>query len=126
MIGPVELSAMKAGRGPRHLVYGTIRRDEFRARYATSAAQADEFAAKMDADKLRQVRIIAPVNVEGDHADALRKLAADWQAARDAEIDLRQQVHAATVTAVQAGMSESEAARLAGIDRMTVRKLLGK
>lgn len=38
----------------------------------------------------------------------------------------RQALYDAVVQAVGEGMSESEAARLAGIDRMTVRKLLGK
>lgn len=120
------VETMKARRGPRHLVYGTVRRNEFRAVYATSAAQAEHEAARLEADHLRQVRILAPATVEADHADVLRDAALIWRTARDAEIDLRQQLAAAIVTAVQDGMSESEAARLAGVDRMTVRSWLGK
>lgn len=126
MIGWNTLAAMETKRGPRHLVYGTVRRGEFRASYATSAAEADRLAAAMEADGLRQVSVVAPVEVESDRADSLRRIAAEWRSARDIELDLRQQVRAAAVSAVQAGMSESEAARLAGFDRMTMRKALGK
>lgn len=126
MIGWNEINRMKAQRGPRHLVYGTVRRDEFRAVYATSAAQAEQEAARLEADRLRQVRIVAPATVEDDHADVLRESALVWRAARDAEVDLRQQLAAAIIAAVEDGMSESEAARLAGVDRMTVRSYLGK
>lgn len=126
MLGHTALEKMKAQRGPRHLVYGTVRRNEFRANYAVSAARADEAAERFRADGLRQVTVLAPATVDAEHADVLREAAIIWRAARDAEVDLRQQLAAAVVTAVEAGMSESETARLAGVDRMTVRGWLGK
>lgn len=126
MTGWNAIEQMKAARGPRHLVYGTVRRNEFRAVYATSAAQAEQEAARLEGDNLRQVRILAPATIEAEHADVLRESSIMWRAARDAEIDLRQQLCAAVVSAVAGGMSESEASRLAGVDRMTVRSWLGK
>lgn len=126
MLGWNRLDEMKRDRGPRHLVYGTIRRDEFEAAYATSAAQAEELEARMRAAGRRNVRVLAPGTADDDHAEVLRSAAMMWRVARDAEIDLRQQLTAAVVTAVGQGMAESEAARRAGVDRMTVRKWAGK
>jgi DNA invertase Pin-like site-specific DNA recombinase len=121
-----SLQRMKAARGPRHLVYGTIRPGEYRVVYATSAARAEEEAARMEARRYRQIQIVAPATIEADHAKVLQEAARVWQTTRDAETDLRQQLAAAAVTAIEAGMTESETARLAGVDRMTVRGWLGK
>lgn len=46
--------------------------------------------------------------------------------ARAAAEEARRRLHGAIVDAVQAGVSEAEAARIAGVDRMTVRNALGK
>ena len=56
----------------------------------------------------------------------LARVGARWQAARTKERALAVELHAAIRSAVAAGMSESEAARVAGVDRMTVRRALGK
>ena len=57
------------------------------------------------------------------HLLAIAKI---WHAARDRERLLAAELYAAIRLAVNEGMSESEAARVAGVDRMTVRRALGK
>jgi hypothetical protein len=49
-----------------------------------------------------------------------------WSAAKDDERAAMANVYAAIVAAHAAGVTEVEAARLAGVDRMTVRRALGK
>ena len=49
-----------------------------------------------------------------------------WNAAREKERALAAELYAAICEAVEGGMSEHEAARVAGVDRMTVRRALGK
>jgi predicted DNA-binding protein (UPF0251 family) len=56
----------------------------------------------------------------------LAKVGKQWQAARDRERQLAARVYEQIRLAVLEGMSESEAARVAGVDRMTVRRALGK
>jgi predicted DNA-binding protein (UPF0251 family) len=56
----------------------------------------------------------------------LAQTAKRWHAARDRERQLAAQTYEAIRLAVNEGMSESEAARVAGVDRMTVRRALGK
>ena len=49
-----------------------------------------------------------------------------WRTARTRERDLAAELYAALRDYCAAGGTESEAARLAGVDRMTVRRALGK
>jgi DNA invertase Pin-like site-specific DNA recombinase len=49
-----------------------------------------------------------------------------WNAARDKERALAAELYVAIREAVEGGMSEHQAARVAGVDRMTVRRALGK
>lgn len=49
-----------------------------------------------------------------------------WHARRNAERTAKLNLGEAIIAAHKAGVSESEAARLARCDRMTVRKILGK
>jgi hypothetical protein len=50
----------------------------------------------------------------------------EWASAKDDERAAMANVYAAIVAAHAAGVTEVEAARLAGVDRMTVRRALGK
>lgn len=59
-------------------------------------------------------------------ANDLSKIAAKWHKARDVERDLAAETYAAIQEAVEGGMSEVQAAKMAGVDRMTVRRALGK
>jgi DNA invertase Pin-like site-specific DNA recombinase len=56
----------------------------------------------------------------------LKTIGAKWHAARQAERDMAGLLYAAIVEAVEGGVSEVEAAKIAGVDRMTVRRALGK
>jgi DNA invertase Pin-like site-specific DNA recombinase len=49
-----------------------------------------------------------------------------WNAAREKERALAVELYEAIREAVAGGMTEVEAARVAGVDRMTVRRALGK
>ena len=49
-----------------------------------------------------------------------------WTTAKQNERTAMRELYAAINVACQAGITESEAARLAGVDRMTVRRALGK
>jgi len=49
-----------------------------------------------------------------------------WNAARQKERALAAELYEAIREAVEGGMSEAQAARVAGVDRMTVRRALGK
>lgn len=56
----------------------------------------------------------------------LATISAQWHDAKRTERQSAANMYAAIVAAVDSGMSESEAARIAGVDRMTVRRALGK
>ena len=56
----------------------------------------------------------------------LERAAAAWHNAKTDERRKAAALYAAIRDAVEHGMSESEAARVAGVDRMTVRRALGK
>ncbi len=49
-----------------------------------------------------------------------------WNAARVKERALAAELYEAIREAVEGGMTEVEAAKVAGVDRMTVRRALGK
>jgi len=59
-------------------------------------------------------------------ADDLAKIARKWHTAKDRERALAAELYAAIVQAVAGGMSEVQAAELAGVNRLTVRRALGK
>lgn len=116
-----RLTKMERERGPRWLVYGTIRQGEFIASYTDAADTAEWMHQKLEADGYRQVRTVVPVGgvdlakLGRDRADAKRVL-------REVTATLR----AGVVQALTEGRSESEVARTAGIDRQTVRAWAGK
>lgn len=56
----------------------------------------------------------------------LTQVSKRWHAARTKERQLAAELYAAIRLAVNEGMTESEAARVANVDRMTVRRALGK
>lgn len=60
MIGFDDIKRMKRERGPRYLVVGTVRADEFTAQYADSSQAAEDIKLRMEADGLYTVRVILP------------------------------------------------------------------
>jgi DNA-directed RNA polymerase specialized sigma24 family protein len=60
------------------------------------------------------------------HAARIATVARDFATARDTTKTLRDQLRAMVIEATADGMSELEAARRAGVTRMTIRSWLGK
>ena len=56
----------------------------------------------------------------------LERVGRAWNRARQRERDLAVDLYAAIQYAYEHGMRETEIARVAGVDRMTVRRALGK
>ena len=56
----------------------------------------------------------------------LQRAGVAWDKAREVERALAAEMYAAIVEAVAGGVSEVQAAKIAGVDRMTVRRALGK
>lgn len=56
----------------------------------------------------------------------LEQIGKRWAKARKAERTVAAQMYAVIKSAADVGIPEAEIARLAGVDRMTVRKALGK
>ena len=72
------------------------------------------------------VDVPTPLPAAPDPAADLATLGRKWAKARERERDLAEQTYAAIVAACDAGLPEAEAARVAGVDRMTVRRARGK
>ena len=56
----------------------------------------------------------------------LQRAGVAWDKAREVERALAAEMYAAIVEVVAGGVSEVQAAKIAGVDRMTVRRALGK
>ena len=67
-----------------------------------------------------------PGDVARDQLLALRSLGEALRDAQDREADARAALYAAVADYVAAGGSQSRAAKEAGLDRMTVRKIAGQ
>lgn len=59
-------------------------------------------------------------------AEDVAKAGKQWHAAKARERDAAAKLYAAIVQAVEDGMTEVQAAELAGVNRMTVRRAMGK
>ena len=59
-------------------------------------------------------------------AEDVAKAGKQWHAAKAREWDAAAKLYAAIVQAVEDGLTEVQAAELAGVNRMTVRRALGK
>lgn len=59
-------------------------------------------------------------------AEDVAKAGKQWHAAKARERDAAAKLYAAIAQAIEAGMTEVQAAQLAGVNRMTVRRALGK
>jgi dsDNA-specific endonuclease/ATPase MutS2 len=59
-------------------------------------------------------------------ADTLQALGRRLAKARQAEAEAMDEIRAALPEAIAAGVTEVDAAKATGLDRMTIRKMLGK
>jgi len=127
MKNPAYISQRRCERGPRWHVAGTIRAGEYSDAYTTSAADAERLADTYQADGLHQVRVTPPVQYEDLSVEA-KRIGDALLAARTAAADLLQQAAAITPQAHDEGLGveETRLATLLAVDRMTIRKWLGK
>lgn len=72
------------------------------------------------------LRAVVPELADDKAVETLRRAGVSWGKAREVERALAVELYAAIVQAVEGGMSEVQAAKVAGVDRMTVRRALGK
>lgn len=121
MIGWKALGDMLEVRGPRWLVYGTIRRDEFSARYADTAQQAERIREELAATRHRSIKVHPPVG-----SIDLAALGRDRQEARRVAEEKTALLRAGVLQALEEGRDETEVAQTAGVDRQTVRAWAGK
>ena len=69
---------------------------------------------------------LAEVVPAAGHEGTLQALGRRLAKARQAESDAMDEIKASLPAAIAAGVTEVDAARLTGLDRMTIRKMLGK
>lgn len=126
MLGITQLTQAINDRGARYCVTGTIRGGEFAYTYADTGEMAEKTRAKyQDELHYRNIRIHPPV-FDVDVANELAKLGAEREELRKAEREVTAKLRATVLRASERSFAEADIARRAGIDRMTVRKWLGK
>lgn len=69
---------------------------------------------------------LADVLPSASHESTLQALGRRLAKARKAEADAMDQIRATLPSAIAAGVTEVDAAKATGLDRMTIRKMLGK
>lgn len=69
---------------------------------------------------------LAEVLPAASHESTLQALGRRLAKARQAESDAMDEIRAVLPEAIASGVTEVDAARLTGLDRMTIRKMLGK
>lgn len=72
------------------------------------------------------LRDVIPELADDKTMEALRLAAKAWASARTVEREASASVHEAIRAAAALGVSETRLAKVAGVDRMTVRRALGK
>jgi hypothetical protein len=122
-----RLNKQIADRGPRWHVGWKIRPDEYRGMYCITSADAEAIAAREEDDGCYQVRVTPPVEY-ADIAAEVRQIGVELRQLRAAEADVMSRAAAVAVTANDggAGIAETTLAADLGVDRMTIRKWLGK
>ena len=119
--------AAEAARGPRWIVSGHIRAGEIMWTYYTTADKAQDAEARLRTQGYHQVMLVEPEQYE-EISIQVRDLGKQLAAARKALADLTEQATAITPQANDggSGIAETRLAAELGVDRMTIRKWLGK
>lgn len=113
-------------RGGRYCITGTIRPNEYAYLYTDTSEQAEKTREDFEENwHYRQVRIHPPT-VDMDVATELAKLGAQRRDLRAAEREATAKLRAMVLRAAARGFAEADIARRADVDRMTVRKWVGK
>lgn len=125
MLGIQQLTQAVNDRGARYCVTGTIRGGEFTYRYADTSERAEEIREAYTSQHYRSVRVHPPT-FDMDVTAELEKLGAERAQLKQAEQETTSKLRATVHRAAARGFAEADIARRAGVDRMTVRKWLGK
>lgn len=125
MIGFKGYDKMLAERGPRFVVKGTIRGGELAVTYAATAAIADTIAEMYRKEGYQTIQITPPVKMQALVSE-MRELGKARRAAIEAGREITDMARAGVHRLTENGISETQAAEIVGVDRMTVRKWLGK
>lgn len=124
-IGITQLNKAVEDRGARYCITGTIRGGEFAYRYAETGERAEEIRENYEQQHYRSVRVHPPT-FDLDVTDELEKLGAERARLKQAEQEVTGKLRATIHRAAARGLAEADIARRANVDRMTVRKWLGK
>lgn len=126
MLGYTGLQQAIEDRGGRYCVTATIRPNEYAYSYADTGEQAEKIRDDyQDNWHYRQIRIHPPT-VDMDVAQELAALGTERSRLRAAEREATAKLRAMVLRAAARGLAEADIARRAEVDRMTVRKWLGK
>ena len=79
-----------------------------------------------DGRTVAKAATLAEVLPAASHESTLQALGRRLAKARQAESDAMDEIRAVLPEAIASGVTEVDAARLTGLDRMTIRKMLGK
>lgn len=124
MMSSTGMSKMVAERGPRYAITATIQGGEFIASYARDSTTAEMIYERYQETGYRNARVHAP-DVPSFDID-LGKYGRDRDKALEVAAEKTEILRAAVLRAAEVGRAEAEIARSARVDRMTVRKWLGK
>jgi hypothetical protein len=121
MLSIGEVTRQAGQRGHRWHVSARVRPREFCAGYFATAEQAEHTRAWLAEHEYRDIQVLVPA-----HAADLAALGQDRVEARRILDEKTAALRAGVLQAVEEGREETEIARTAGVDRMTVRAWVGK
>ena len=126
MLSHADINKAVAERGARYCVTATIRQGEFAYSYADTGDAAEKISDDyQETWGYRSIRIHPPV-FDVDLAAELTKLGRERADLKQAEREVTAKLRATVLRAAEHSFAEADIARRANVDRMTVRKWLGK
>lgn len=125
MLSHADIAKAIENRGARYCVTGTIRPGEFAYGYADTGEQAEKIREDYQDNRRYGIRIHPPV-FDADVAAELAKLGQERADLKRAEREVTNKLRATVLRAAERSFAEADIARRASVDRMTVRKWLGK
>ena len=126
MLFHADIAKAVEERGARYCITATIRRGELAYSYADTGERAEQIREDyQETWHYYNVRIHPPV-FDVDVAEELAKLGQKRAELKRAEREVTAKLRATVLRAAERSFAEADIARRADVDRMTVRKWLGK
>lgn len=126
MLSHTDIAKALENRGARYCITGTIRPGELAYSYADTGEQAEKIRDDyQDNWRYYNLRIHPPV-FDVDVADELARLGKERAELKRAEQEVTAKLRATVLRAGERNFADADIARRANVDRMTVRKWLGK